>query len=102
LFALRELLVISTVTLTAVAGALRFIADKLSWEAEVNGYEEILDTFRHAQTELAAIPSEIPMPADAAAARGSVILALGKEALDENETWIRRHRERPIEPLVGG
>ena len=102
LFALRELFVISTIMLTAVAGALRFIADKLSWEAEVNGYEEILDTFHHAQTELAAIPGEEPMSADAAAARGSIILALGKEALDENETWIRRHRERPIEPLVGG
>jgi hypothetical protein len=101
-FALRELLVISTVMLTAVAGALRFIADKMSWEAEVNGYEEILDTFQHANAELTTIRSEDPMPADAAAARNSIILELGKEALDENETWIRRHRERPLEPLVGG
>ena len=101
-FALRELLVISTVMLTAVAGALRFIADKLSWEAEVNGYEEILDTFQHANAELTTIRSEASVPADAAAARGSIILELGKEALDENETWIRRHRERPLEPLVGG
>jgi hypothetical protein len=102
LFALRELLVISTVLLTAIAGALRFIADKLSWEAEVNGYEEILETFCHARADLAGIPGEHPAAADAAAARGSIILELGKEALDENETWIRKHRERPLEPLVGG
>jgi hypothetical protein len=101
LFALREMLVISSVVLTAIAGAIRFIADKLSWEAEVNGYEEILETFRRAKAELAALPSE-PGTQAGDAARRSIILELGKEALDENETWLRAHRERPLEPLVGG
>ena len=46
--------------------------------------------------------NEDHVSADAAAARSGIILELGKEALDENETRIRRHRERPLEPLVGG
>jgi hypothetical protein len=101
LFALRELLVISSVVLTAIAGAIRFIADKLSWEAEVNGYEEILETFRRAKAELEALPAEPGTPVGDTM-RGRIILELGKEALDENETWLRAHRERPLEPLVGG
>jgi len=34
--------------------------------------------------------------------RRQIILALGAEALRENETWLREHRERPLEPIVGG
>lgn len=101
LFALREMLVISSIVLTAIAGAIRFIADKLSWEAEVNGYEEILESFRRAKAELAVLPGEPGTPVGDTA-RGRIILELGKEALDENETWLRGHRERPLEPLVGG
>ena len=80
---------------------LRDLAERMA-DGRLN--QEVLSTRPDDElmTELTAIPGEEPIPADAAAARGSIILALGKEALDENETWIRRHRERPIEPLVGG
>ena len=96
----KEFAVIAAIVPAATAGALRFIPDKLSWEAEVNGYEETLGTFRRVEVDLSGQADMAP--ASAGKLRNRIILALGREALDENESWIRSHRERPLEPLVGG
>jgi len=83
----------------AVAGALRFVADKSSWSAELTGYEHARAHFTRGQAALLdAGPAEGPAEGE----RRQIILALGAEALRENETWLREHRERPLEPIVGG
>jgi hypothetical protein len=38
-------------------------------------------------------------PAEVAVRRHAIIEALGREALKENEAWLRTHRDRPLEPL---
>jgi hypothetical protein len=85
---------IAAILLPAIAGAIRFVAEKLSLEAEVNRYEEALGTFTRAKARLAALAGEDRL-------RESIVISLGKLALEENESWIRAHRERPLEPIVG-
>lgn len=99
---LHVIIVLSVVT-TAAAGALRFVAEKLSWEAEGRSYMEALALFRYAARRLKAARDDTGRPqADRDAERGEIIRALGYEALKENEAWVRAHRERPLEPMIGG
>ena len=96
----KELIGIAVIMPAAVAGALRFVADKSSWAAELSGYEHACGHFKRGQAALVA--------AGRVRGRGrrgehrEIILALGAEALSENENWLRAHRERPLEPIVGG
>jgi len=95
----KELIGIAVIMPAAVAGALRFVADKSSWSAELTGYEHARAHFTRGQAALLdAGPAEGPAEGE----RRQIILALGAEALRENETWLREHRERPLEPIVGG
>ncbi len=87
----------------AVAGAIRFVAEKLSLEAEMRGYQDARKIFKRAKAALAAIDEAADeAPEEKAARRRTLFFVLGKEALEENERWLRAHRERPLEPLVGG
>lgn len=92
--AAKDLLAMATILSAAVAGALRFVAEKLSWNAELSGYEEAAERFRRGDEEYQA--------ADTGEERLDVLIQLGLGALRENEAWLRAHRERPLEPLVGG
>jgi hypothetical protein len=95
---LEELLAFAVVLAATLAGAIRFVSDKSSWMAELTGYEHALRHFQRGQAALGAAAQH----RDPEAERREVVLALGVEALAENENWLRSHRERPIEPIVGG
>lgn len=82
------------VLLSAGAAAVRYVAEKLVWEAEAHRYEATLTLFQRAAAEL----THIGMPSDASRA---IVRALGRAALEENEYWLRAHRERPVEQAVG-
>ena len=83
----------------AIAGSIRYVAEKLSWEAELSGYEHACERFRRGLAALAAAKS---MGSGEADEHREIVRAMGAEALSENENWLRAHRERPLEPLVGG
>ncbi|MBV9996853.1 MAG: hypothetical protein JO127_16750 [Caulobacteraceae bacterium] len=95
----KDLIAIAVIVPAAMAGALRYVADKSSWAAELSGYEHAREQFQRGHDLLTA-PSE--GEALTAPERREVVLALGEEALAENEAWLRSHRERPLEPVVGG
>jgi hypothetical protein len=82
------------VLLSAGAGSVRFVAEKLVWEAEAHRYEAALVLFERAAGEL----DRIGPPTEASRI---VVRALGRAALEENEYWLRAHRERPVEQAVG-
>lgn len=94
------------VLLSAVAGAIRFISDKLAWEAEANRYRDALAAFERADAELAAVDKAVAEGQTSAESglkqKQQLVIALGREALEENEYWLRAHRERPIEQAIGG
>lgn len=82
-----------------IAGAIRYVAEKLSWEVELRGYEDALDAFQTAKAVLADVAAS-DMSAEAKRARRKeLIFLLGRKALAENESWLRAHRERPLEPV---
>lgn len=97
----EHLALLTSIVMAALAGALRFVAEKLSWESEVHGYEDTLEVFHRAELELKRISAEAGLQAAGCRARQEIVFALGKEALEENEAWLKAHRERPLEPVLG-
>jgi hypothetical protein len=93
------LLIFGGVSVAAIAYGSQFISDQLAWAAEMRGYEDALEVFRRARSSLKAIDAADIGAVERRARRDTVLAALGKEALKENESWLRAHRERPLEPL---
>lgn|GEM_PF-4281573 len=92
-------LIIGGVSVASIAYGMQFICDRLSWPGEMSGYEDALEIFRRAQSTLREIDGLAVDAAERTVLQGTIIEALGKEALKENEGWLRAHRERPLEPL---
>lgn len=96
----KTLAVVTIVLLLALAGAVRFAAEKLVWEAEGHAYAEAHRRFVEAARRLATFDA-LPA-AEREARRRALVEALGGAALAENGAWLRAHRERPVEPVLGG
>jgi hypothetical protein len=92
-------LIIGGVSVASIAYGMQFICDRLSWPGEMRGYEDALEIFRRAQSTLREIDGLAVDAAERTVLQKTIIEALGKEALKENESWLRTHRERPLEPL---
>ena len=89
------------VVLSAVAGALRYLMERLNVEAEALEYRDARDRFERAERRLArGSDPATGVPADEDAAR-RVVYELGRLALAENEAWLKSRRERPLTPVVG-
>lgn len=87
--------------LPAMAGALRFVAEKMAVEAEARSYRDALEWFERADRLLSeARPGEGRPEADARAR--DIVLKLGILALGESQQWLKSRRERPLSPLIGG
>lgn len=98
----KTLALVSLVVLLAFAGSIRFMSEKLVWEAEGHAYAEAHARFAQAERELERITAEGLDAKAARLRRQAVVAELGRRALAENEAWLRAHRERPVEPVVGG
>jgi hypothetical protein len=83
----------------AVVASCRYVMEKFSWRSELHSYEEALDVFKRAQAQITAIETSGWSPEDQVHAYRQVVFAVGKQALSENERWLRAHRERPLEPV---
>jgi hypothetical protein len=83
----------------AVVASTRYVMEKFSWRAEMHSYDEALAIFQRAKSAIAAIDASGARPADREKDYRQVVFAAGKQALAENERWLREHRERPLEPV---
>ncbi|MGP9820337.1 hypothetical protein ACTZWW_10005 [Salinarimonas sp. NSM] len=95
--------IVLVVLLNAVAGAWRYLAEKLGWEAEALAYRDAYRAFHRAEEALAAIwdeGSNRPRPEREDEAR-AIVHELGRIALLENEAWLKTRRERPLTPVAG-
>ncbi len=97
----QNLTIVTFVVLTALAGAIRFLTEKFGLEAEALAYRDALGKFEAAERILAtnwdSATNEPACPQSAQA----LVRELGIQALRENETWLRSHRERPLSPVIG-
>ena len=93
------LLIFGGVLVASLAYAMQFVSDQLAWAGEMRGYEDALGIFRRASSALKAIDRADIDAAERKVRRDTIIETLGIEALKENESWLRAHRERPLEPL---
>src|ERR1700722_10520892 len=92
-------LIIGGVSVASIAYGMQFTCDRLSWPGEMRGYGDALEIFRRAQSTLREIDGLALDAAERTVLQRTIIEALGKEALKENESWLRTHRERPLVPL---
>ncbi len=93
--------IIGLVVLSAGAGALRYLMERLNIEAEALEYRDARGRFERAERRLArGSDPATGTPADEEAAK-EVICDLGRLALAENEAWLKSRRERPLTPVVG-
>ena len=100
-YTFKNLTIVTFVVLTALAGAIRFVTEKLGLEAEALAYRDALGKFEAAERILARNwDADAKAPRDIAAAQ-ALVRELGIQALRENETWLRAHRERPLSPVIG-
>ncbi len=99
--ALVNAVISALVVLYAVAGAQRYLMERLNIEAEALEYRDARARFELAERRLA--PGSDPVsgaPADEEAAQ-RLVHELGRLALAENEAWLKSRRERPLTPIVG-
>ena len=91
----------SVVVLSAIAGALRYLMERLNFEAEALEYRDALGRFERGERRLACGSDPATgAPADEAIAQ-RLVYELGCLALAENEAWLKSRRERPLTPVVG-
>jgi hypothetical protein len=98
---IKYMAIILVVFLPALAGAMRFISEKLAVEAEALSYRDACGWFEHADELLKQLrPGNGDANADKQAQ--AIVTDLGKLALQESESWLKSRRERPLSPVIGG
>jgi hypothetical protein len=95
----KNLMIIVLVGMSAVAGAWRYLTERLNVEAEAHEYRDAGMRFSHAKDRLAKCFAH-GIPANQGPAR-AIVEDLGRLALAENEAWLKSRRERPLTPVVG-
>ena len=93
---------------SSVAGALMVAwAEKQLYSEEAYHFNSMAIIFRAAEERLACLLKQAGESADSAVQDKAIkeaqelLLALGKEALNENAEWLILHRSRPMEPVLG-
>src|SRR3954452_13232759 len=93
-------MIVWLVGLSALAGAWRYLSERLNIEAEAHDYRDAHVRFDRAEHLLAADLDQNGQLRDEQRAR-AIVLELGRRALAENEAWLKSRRERPLTPVVG-
>jgi hypothetical protein len=81
--------------LNGIAGMAVYRREKLTIESEERNYEEMAEVFAAADGLMEACQGDVRN-------EQIILKELGRAALGENASWLRAHRERPIEQIAGG
>ena len=102
---LHESLGTAALLLLALAGAIKYVSEKVGVEAEAQGAAEASVIYSRARRALDRIDRDVATKriglVEANPRRERIVLDLGQYALTETESWLRSHRERPLHPPVG-
>lgn len=91
----HKVMVMLTVMMATVSGAVRYLAENFAWEAELHRYREALAMFERLKRRGRPDISQGALSEQEA----RNVFELGKLALNESESWILAHRVRPLEPM---
>lgn len=93
---IEDWLLVFTGLTTTIAAAIAAFAEKMGISAESRHFSRMVDLFMHASSQMAAFDKD-----NDTNKMNDLLLAIGKEALDENAFWVILHRERPLEVPMG-
>jgi hypothetical protein len=96
--AAKYAMIVLLVGLSAIAGAWRYLTERLNIEAEAHEYHDAHRRFDRAEHLLAGESAKGRLDDGRA---GEIVLELGRLALAENAAWLKSRRERPLTPVVG-
>ena len=94
-------MIILLVGLSAIAGALRYLTERLNIEAEAHEYRDAHVRFDRAEHVLAELGPNTNQDKENQKRARTIVFELGRLALAENEAWLKSRRERPLTPVVG-
>ena len=94
--AVSRLVLAQAVLLLAGSGMVRWYTERRNHLAQAAKYDDMLRIFRRAQSWLRT-PEARAMDRETQ----QKLVELGELALDENEAWLKAHRDRPTEPIAG-
>jgi hypothetical protein len=101
----RALMLTGTTLLLAASGMLRYYVEKRNHAAQAIQSDDCHRAFLRAQATLQSATGTLGdapgQDAHALRRARAVIVEISKLALDENEAWLRAHRERPVEAISG-
>jgi len=101
-FAFRALVLTATTLVLAASGMLRYYVDRRNHAAQAAQSDDCLRAFLRAQAILKSAQKALASRGDDEGALRQArrsIIEIGMLALDENEAWLRAHRERPVEAV---
>jgi len=101
-FAFRALVLTATTLVLAASGMLRYYVDRRNHAAQAAQSDDCLRAFLRAQAILKGAQKALASQGDDEGALRQArrsIIEIGMLALDENEAWLRAHRERPVEAV---
>jgi nitrate reductase gamma subunit len=100
----HNLLILGIALAPAAAALLHHYAEKMAFDEQAKQYERMTALFSKASEELEKIlirqqqqSNESAMSETDQKAAKTILLELGKEALEENGDWVLLHRKRPLE-----
>jgi hypothetical protein len=93
---MHDLQIVVIAFATTIAAAIAAYSEKMAIAAESHHFARMIDLFMHAGLQLANLDKAVDIEQ-----MNELLLAIGKEALDENALWVVLHRERAHEVLVG-
>jgi hypothetical protein len=95
----------ATLIMLATAGAIKYVAEKISLEAEAQNAAEASIIYSRARRALDQIDRDLDAKRidldEAHRRRTRLVVDVGQYALAETESWLRSHRERPMHAPVG-
>ena len=91
----HKLTALLMVVIAACAGATRYVTESLAWEAELHSYREARGMFLRAAARGNFSSAGLLLSNE----QQEILFDLGRFALEENGSWIRAHRVRPLEPM---
>ena len=94
--AFKALVLMTNVLLLAGAAMVRWYSERRNHSAQALHYDDMLRAFRRAADWLQQNEGHPIIDLQ------RHVIELGELALDENEAWLKAHRERPMEPIAGG
>ena len=86
-----------------LAGACGYYEHRMAYKTQSHRYRSMKSVFNKAKESVCELTKSASTSARSPSVQQTeeILLELGRQALNENQAWVRTHRARPIGPIRG-